>query len=78
MAKKTYEFAIDDALGTADNLTAFANELAGDAPLAAALTPHLEPLASGRTLDSAAIWNLLFEASAAAVPAPADGTDGTE
>ncbi|WP_257551682.1 hypothetical protein [Sphingopyxis sp. DBS4] len=74
MAKKTYDFVIDDALGTSDNLAAFAGGLTGDAALAAALTPHLAPLASGQNLDAGAIWNILFQATAAAPP-PQDGAD---
>lgn len=72
MAKKTYDFAIDDALGTADNLAAFAGGLTDDAALTSALTPHLAPLASGEALDAGAIWNLLFEATAPAAPAAPD------
>ncbi|MBL0926016.1 MAG: hypothetical protein IBJ12_16310, partial [Sphingomonadaceae bacterium] len=75
MAKKTYDFAIDDALGTSDNLASFAGELANDAALAAALTPHLAPLATGANLDAGAIWNLLFQATAVVPPAAADGLD---
>jgi hypothetical protein len=75
MAKKTYDFAIDDALGTSDNLAAFVGELATDAALAAALTPHLAPLASGATLNAGAIWNLLFQATAVVPPAAADDAD---
>lgn len=64
MAKKTYEFGIDDALGTSDNLAVFAQQLEEmDAPLAAALTPHLVHLAAGHTPDAVAIWNALFAAT---------------
>lgn len=65
MAKKAYEFGIDDGLGTSDNLVNFAQQLGGmDAPLAATLTPYLARLAAGHTVDAAAIWNALYAATA--------------
>lgn len=76
MAKKTYEFGIDDALGTSDNLAIFAQQLGKmDAPLAAALTPHLARLAAGHSPDAAAIWNALFAATTEAPGQDLTGPD---
>lgn len=79
MAKKTYEFGIDDALGTSDNLAVFAQQLRKmDAPLAAALTPHLARLAARHTPDVVAIWNALFAATAEAPGQDLAGPDDEE
>ena len=79
MAKKTYEFGIDDALGTSDNLAVFAKQLGKmDAPLAVVLTPHLARLAAGHTPDAAAIWNALFAATAEAPGQDLAGPDDDE
>jgi hypothetical protein len=57
-------FVIDDTLGISDNLAAFAQLIGGmDAPLGAALKPHLSSLAAGQQVDATAIWNALFAAT---------------
>ncbi len=79
MAKKTYEFGIDDVRGTSDNLADFAQQLGKmDAPLAEALTPHLARLGAGHTPDAAAIWNALFAATAEAPGQDLAGPDDDE
>jgi len=82
MAKNNYVFAIDDTLGTSDNLAAYAQLLeAMDAPLGAALSPYLASLAAGQPVDTAAIWDALYAATVPANPDPAppgDGAGGVE
>lgn len=79
MGERNHTFAIDDALGTSDNLAAYARVLeAMDAPLGAALRPFLASLAAGQPVDTAAIWDSLYAAIAPPDPssAPAGGADG--
>ena len=72
MPRNNHAFAIDDALSTSDNLAAYARLLAAmDAPLGAAVTPFLAPLAAGQPIDTAAIWDALYAATAPANPDPA-------
>jgi hypothetical protein len=74
MTKNEHAFAIDDSLGTSDNLAAYARVLeAMDAPLCAALNPYLVSLAAGQPVDAAAIWDALYLAMASADPDPPGG-----
>lgn len=72
MAKNNYTFAIDDKLGTAANLVSYAQLLeAMDPALGQALSPYLASLAAGQSVDTAAIWDALYMATASAAPDPA-------
>ena len=74
-----HAFAIDDTIGTSDNLAAFKQLIeAMDAPLGKALSPHLAPLAAGQQVDAAAIWNALYVATAPVNPHPAQPGDGAD
>lgn len=65
MAKNNNAFTIDDTLSTSDNLVAYQRLLeAMDAPLGLALSSYLEPLAAGQPVDTAAIWDALYAATA--------------
>lgn len=65
MARNNHVFAIDDRLGTSDNLDAYARVLEGmDAALGAALRPYLASIAAGHPVDTSAIWDALYVASA--------------
>jgi hypothetical protein len=65
MATNSNAFAIDDTLGTSDNLAVYAQLLdALDERLGAALGPHLAPLAAGQPVDAAVIWDALYAATA--------------
>lgn len=82
MAENNHAFAIDDTLGTSDNVAAYAQVLETmDAPLGAALGPYLVSLAAGQPVDTAAIWDALYAAMTSADPDPAlpdGGSDGGE
>lgn len=72
MTNNSHTFAINDTLGTSDNLAAYAQVLeAIDAPLEGALSPYLASLAAGQPVDTAAIWDALYAAIAPADPHPA-------
>jgi hypothetical protein len=65
MARNTDVFVIEDRLGTSDNLDAYSQVLEGmDAALAAALRPYLASIAAGHPVDTSAIWDALYAASA--------------
>jgi hypothetical protein len=65
MAGNANVFAIEDRLGTSDNLGAYSLVLEGvDAALGAALGPYLASIAAGYPVDTSAIWNALYAASA--------------
>lgn len=65
MATNNNQFAIDDALGVADNLDNYAKMLrALDQQLGEVLASHLPALVSGQALDTSAIWNALYAAIA--------------
>jgi hypothetical protein len=67
MARNAHVFAIEDHLGISENLDAYAQVLAGmDAALSAALRPYLASIAAGHSVDTAAIWNALYAATASA------------
>lgn len=67
MATNKGAFAIDDTAGTLENLVVYIQILvAMDAPLGEALSPNLASLAAGRPVDAAAIWDVLYVATAAA------------
>ncbi len=77
MARNNRAFAIDDALSTSDNLAAYAQLLAAiDAPLGTVLRPFLASLAAGQPIDTAAIWDALYAATAPADPDPAPQGEG--
>ena len=64
-------FAICDNLNVADNLKEFLQDLASrDAPLAAALAPHVASLLASEALDAALIWNALYAGVPDVVTAP--------
>lgn len=81
MATNNNEFAIDDMLGTAENLAVFAQLLETlDEQLGAALRPYLAPLAAGQKVDTVAIWDTLYAATAPLDPVtePPGGRAGGE
>lgn len=79
MGKANNAFAIDDLIGTADNISAYAQLLeAMDAPLGTSLSHYLTSLAGGQAVDTAAIWDALYAAMAPEDPAPVPPTDGAE
>lgn len=66
MAKQKLLYGIDDALGIDDNLTTLNAAIAlTNADLAAVLEPQLTKWASGEAVDTAALWNSLYAATAA-------------
>jgi len=66
MPKPKLAYAIDDALSTDDNLAALSAAAASiDANLAAVLEPQLTAWASGEVVDTNALWNALYAATAA-------------
>ncbi len=65
MAGNAQSFTIEDRLGTSDNLNAYAQTLEQiDATLGVALRPYLASMAAGHTVDTSAIWNALYAATA--------------
>jgi hypothetical protein len=76
MAGNAHVFAIEDRLGTSDNLDAYSQVLEGlDAELGAALRQYLASIAAGYPVDTSAIWNALYAASAPDLDR-ANGTTG--
>jgi hypothetical protein len=73
-------FAIDDTLGTSDNLAAYVRLLAAmDGSLGAALSPFLTSLAAGQPVDTGAVWDALYAATADPDPvAQGDGAANVE
>lgn len=70
MAKNNHAFAIDDTIGTSGNIAAYVQLLeAMDAPLGTSLSPYLAAVAAGQPVDTAAIWDALYAATAPADPA---------
>lgn len=66
MPKPKLTYAIDDTLGTDDNLAALSAAAASiDADLAAVLEPQLTAWTSGGAVDTNALWNALYAATAA-------------
>ena len=65
MAGNAHVFAIEDGVGTSDNLDDYSQVLGGmDAALGAALRPYLASIAAGHPIDTSAIWDALYAASA--------------
>jgi hypothetical protein len=81
MARNNNAFAIDDTLGTSDNLAVYTQLVeALDARLGAALSSCLAQLVAGQRVDTAAIWDVLYVATAPLDPdpVPAGGRAGGE
>jgi len=77
MTKKNRAFAIDDTIGTSDNLAVYTQFLLSvDAPLGTALSSHLASLAAGQPVDAGAVWDALYAATAPAPAAPPPNQPG--
>lgn len=64
MPKQKLVYAIDDSLNIDENLTSLSAATGSiDADLAVVLEPRLATWASGEAVDTAALWNALYEAT---------------